>query len=60
MGKSSVAAAACKYLSDREVFPDGVTFFKARKGNDYRAFLVGLQVLGLVFVSMCSVIVSYL
>lgn len=43
MGKSSVAAAACKYLSDREAFPDSIIYFKAKKGADYRAFLSGLQ-----------------
>ena len=43
MGKSSVAAAACKYLSDREAFPDSIIYFKAKKGSDYRMFLNGLQ-----------------
>jgi hypothetical protein len=45
IGKSSVVAAACKYMSDREMFPDGgITYCKAQKGNDYRSFLSGLQV----------------
>jgi hypothetical protein len=45
IGKSSIAAAACKYMSDRDMFSDGgITFFNAKKGNDYRSFLTGLQV----------------
>jgi hypothetical protein len=45
IGKSSIAAAACKYMSDRDMFPNGgITFFNAKKGNDYRSFLTGLQV----------------
>jgi len=43
MGKTSVAAAICKYVSDRELFADGIVYFKAKGHKDYRSFLSGLQ-----------------
>lgn len=42
MGKSAVAAAVCKYLSDREMFADSIIYFRAKGIKDYRSFLSGL------------------
>jgi ABC-type dipeptide/oligopeptide/nickel transport system ATPase component len=42
VGKSAVAAAICKYLSDREMFPDSIVYFRAKGHKDYRSFLSGL------------------
>eukprot|EP01038_Epipyxis_sp_PR26KG_P008817 gene8817-11905_t len=42
-GKSSVAAVVCKYIADRELFPDSVVFVKAKKVKDYRSFLRALH-----------------
>jgi hypothetical protein len=42
VGKSAVAAAICKYLADREMFPDSIVYFRAKGIKDYRAFLSGL------------------
>lgn len=42
VGKSAVAAAVCKYLADREMFPDSIVYFRAKGIKDYRSFLSGL------------------
>lgn len=43
VGKSAVAAATCKYLADRQVFPDSVIYLKAKGMSSYAQFLQGLQ-----------------
>lgn len=42
VGKSVMAAAVCKYLSDREVFSDAVYFFRANGCRSFESFLKGL------------------
>lgn len=43
MGKSAVAAAVCKYLADREVFPDSIVYVKGKGVRDFRTFLLKLR-----------------
>lgn len=43
VGKSAVAAAACKYLADREVFRDGIVYQRVKGVKDFRAFITGVQ-----------------
>ncbi|KAJ1428384.1 hypothetical protein B484DRAFT_68476 [Ochromonadaceae sp. CCMP2298] len=43
LGKSSVGAAVCAYLYEREKFRDAIVYFKAKGCTSYRQFLQGLQ-----------------
>jgi hypothetical protein len=43
VGKSSVAAAVCKYLADREIFQDSIFYLKAKGLGDYESFLSELR-----------------
>jgi hypothetical protein len=43
VGKSSVAAAICKYMADREFFADGMVYLKAKGLKDFPSFLHALK-----------------
>ena len=42
VGKTSVASAVCKYITDRKIFPDSVVFMRAMGLKDYKNFLKGV------------------
>jgi hypothetical protein len=43
MGKSSVASAVGKYLYDREIFPHGIIFVRAKGLQDFPSFLTAMK-----------------
>lgn len=43
VGKSSLTASVCTYVADRNMFPDGVMYLRAKSINTHANFLVALQ-----------------